>query len=357
MEERERMSQSPMRVASVGLGQWARVIAAAAARSDKLEIVKCFSRSYEKREAFAQEFCCDQAASYAELLADDRVEAVLLTTPSSANAEAVEQAAAAGKHVWLEKPISHKIEEAFRIREALKKTEVTFAVGHGARVLGASRKMKALIDNEDIGRLSLIEAHWSTGRALSITPDEWRWYADATPGGPLIQLLVHHFDTVQFLLGPIAEVQAYKRRLNTLAEVDDVAVVITQFDSGNLGYFGTSWVSPGIYWIHIYGTEANLYQELNLSHWNKPDVDEHTTLFRQARDTNEKLALEFSMKDMFRDELEEFVDAVRNGRDPEVGWEQATRALACVEAAIRSANSKRPVTIAEVMADRDGTYN
>jgi predicted dehydrogenase len=40
-----------------------------------------------------------------------------------------------------------------------------------------------------------------------------------------------------------------------------VAAVITQFEGGAVGYLGSSWVSPGIYWIHIYGTEANLYQE------------------------------------------------------------------------------------------------
>jgi UDP-N-acetyl-2-amino-2-deoxyglucuronate dehydrogenase len=343
------MTFEPLRVASVGLGRWANVIAAAAARSDKIKIVNCFTRNPEKRAVFAEQFGCDQAASYKELLADDRVEGVLLTTPNPAHADPVEQAAAAGKHVWLEKPISHKMSEARRIGEAISKAGVTFAVGHSARMLGASRKIKALIDNDGIGKPSLIEAHWSTERALNITPDEWRWYADASPGGPLIQLLVHHFDTVQFLFGPIAEVQAYKRRLNTPAEVDDVTAVITQFESGPVGYLGSSWISPGIYWIHIYGTEANLYQELALNHWNKPDVDKYTTLLRQQRGTYEKIPVEIPTKDMFRDELEDFVDAVRNGREPEVGWFEATRALACVEAAIRSANSRRPVTIAEAM--------
>lgn len=343
------MSNEPMRVASVGLGRWAKVIATAATRSDKLEIINCFSRSEEKRNAFAEQFGCDQATSYAELLADERVEGVLLTTPNSAHAETVEQAAAAGKHIWIEKPISHKMSEAMRIREALEKTEVTFAVGHSARMLGTSRKMKELIDSGNIGKLSLIEAHWSNERALEITPDSWRWYAAATPGGPLIQLLVHHFDTLQYLVGPVAEIQAYKRRLNTPAEVDDVAAVVAQFESGHLGYFGSSWVSPGIYWMHVYGTEANLYHELEFNHWPEPDVDKYTTLFRQPHGTLEKVPVEVPMKDMFRDELEDFVDAVRHSRAPEVGWEEATRALACVEAAILSSNSKRPVTIAEVM--------
>jgi predicted dehydrogenase len=338
-----------MKVASVGLGRWASVIAKAVARSDKLEIVTCYSRSQEKRDAFSAQFGCQQATSYEALLADDRVEAVLLTTPNIAHAETVLAAATAGKHVWIEKPISHLMRDAMSICEGLEKSGVTFSVGHSARMLGASRKMKELIDNGGIGKSSLIEAHWSNERALEITPDSWRWYADRTPGGPLIQLLVHHFDTVQYLFGPVAEVQAYKRRLNTPAEVDDVAAVIAQFESGHLGYFGSSWVSPGIYWMHVYGTEANLYHELEFNHWNQPDVDQYTTLFRQPHGTLEKVPVEIPAKDMFRDELEDFVAAVRTGRAPEVGWKEATRALACVEAAIRSSNGKRPVTIAEVM--------
>lgn len=343
------MFQKPMRVASVGLGQWAQVIASAVARSDKLEIVNCYSRSPEKRAAFAQKFNCDQVTSYEKILAAPHIEGVLLTTPNTSHAETIEQAVAAGKHVWVEKPVTHTMSEAMHLKEILNKSDVTFAVGHNARRLGASRKMKALLDTGQIGKLSLIEAHWSNERAMKLTPESWRWYADSTPGGPLTQLLVHHFDTIQYLAGPITEVQAYKRRLNTPAEVDDVATVVVEFESGQLGYLGSSWVSPGLFWMHIYGTEANLYHELKIDHWQSPDVDRYTTLSCQPRGTLEKVPVEIPKKDMFRDELEDFVAAARNKRQPEVGWLEATRALACVEAAIRSSNNKRPVTIAELM--------
>jgi len=238
---------------------------------------------------------------------------------------------------------------ALQIREILEKTRVTFSIGHCARMSGASRKMKELIDTDKIGKLSMIEAHWSTGRAMQLTPDDWRWYADATPGGPLIQLLVHHFDTIQYLFGPVAEVQAFKGSLNTPAEVDDVTAVIIQFESGHLGYCGSSWVSPGVYWINVYGTEANLYQMLDLTHWGDPNIDKYTTLMYQSRGSSEKVPVEIPMRDMFREELEDFVDAIRQQRAPEIGWIEAAQALACVEAAIRSSNNKRPVTIAEVM--------
>ena len=339
----------PLRVGSVGLGRWAKVIGQAVQRTDKIEIVNCFSRSQDKRDDFSAMFGCDASTSYEQMLADPRLDGVLITTPNIAHADSIELAARAGKHVWIEKPISHLMEDATRIRKVLDETEITFSVGHSARMLGASRKMKELIDSGSIGQPSLIEAHWSNERALELTPETWRWYRDRTPGGPLIQLLVHHFDTMQYLFGPIAEVQAYTRSGNTKAEVDDVAAVITQFESGHFGYFGSSWVSPGIYWMNIYGTEANLYHELEFKHWTSPDVDNYTTLLRQPHHTLEKVPVEIPQTDMFKDELEDWADAVVSGGSAEVGWREATNALASVHAAIRSSEEKRAVTIAEII--------
>lgn len=343
------MSYEPLRAASVGLGRWAKVIATAAGRSGKIEIVNCFTRSPETRASFAETYGCRQASSYEELLADDEVEAVLVTTPNPAHADTIIKAAEAGKHVWVEKPIAHTVADALRIREAVEKSGVTFAVGHSARMLGASRKMKEMIDNGDLGEVTLVEANWSNERALELTPDNYRYYAKNTPGGPTIQLLVHHFDTLQFLIGPVSEVRGFIRRLHTTAEVDDVAAIVTEFEGGQLGYFGSSWVSPGIYWINIYGSKANLYHELNFSYWKDPEVDNYTTLYYHAHGTEERVAVDVPTRDMFRYELEDFADAVRDGQAPEVGWEQAARALAVVEAAVKSSTEGRPVRIEEII--------
>lgn len=346
----EGMSYEPVRAACVGIGRWSEIIAQAAARSGKIKITNCFTRSASKREAFAKKFGCAQSTTYEELLADPNVEAVLVTTPNPAHAETIGRAAAAGKHIWVEKPIAHTLADAKRIGDATSRARVTFAVGQSARLLGASRKMKELVETANIGQVVLVEANYSNERALELTPDKWRYYAANSPGGPLVQLLVHHFDTVQYILGPISEVQAYKRRLYTKAEVDDVAVLIAQFEKGYVGYFGGSWASPGAYLINIFGTEANLYHKLDFSHWTAPDVDKYTTLFRQPHGSQEWSPVAIPTTDMFCDELQDFADAVRNHRKPEVGLEEATRALAVVEAAIRSSDQHRPVSIAEVMA-------
>ena len=72
-----------MNVASLGIGWWSDVLADAIKRSGKLNIVSCFSRSPEKREAFAKKYGCRAARSYDEILRDRSIEAIINTTPNA----------------------------------------------------------------------------------------------------------------------------------------------------------------------------------------------------------------------------------------------------------------------------------
>ena len=81
------MSSNPVRVAALGMGWWSDVLADAATRSGALEIVSCFTRSEDKRNAFAAKYGCKAAASYDDILADDSIEAVINTTPNHAHLE------------------------------------------------------------------------------------------------------------------------------------------------------------------------------------------------------------------------------------------------------------------------------
>jgi len=343
------MASEPVRVASVGLGRWSNVIAAAVGRSDKLEIVNCFDVLPDNVDAFAAEFGCAKAESYEEILADDRIEAILCTTPNHFHLETVSKAAEAGKAVYTEKPIAHRIADGLKVAEAVEKAGVTFCVGHSARFLGASRRMKAQVESGSLGNITSFEGNWSNERALELTPEAWRFFKEFTQGGPLTQLLVHHFDTMQYVLGPVAEVKAYTRRLHTKAEVDDVVAVICEFEAGYLGYIGSSWVSPGIYWMNIYGTEANLYHELDFRYWTNPEVDKHTSLLRHSHGTSERTAIEVPVTDMFRAEVEDFADAIRTGGKPEVGALEGLRSLAVVEASVISSEQGRAVKISELL--------
>ncbi len=327
-----------VRLAPVGLGRWAAVLARGAMRGDVIELASCFTRSPERRAAFCEEFGIPRsAASYDELLADETIEGVIITTPNDTHADLVIAALDAGKAVYVDKPIAHTLDDALAIRAAVERTGQVFAVGHSARRLAGSRVMRRWIEDGALGAVSLAEANFSNERGLELTPQTWRWYADKSPGGTLIQLGVHHADNLQYLLGPVAQVSAHARRLHTAAEVPDAVMCILEFRSGALGYLGCGWASPGIYQIRLQGTRQNLLYDLDFTHWDASDqADDWSTLVSQAYRQPERSEVALPRTDMFREQLDEFALAIRGEAKVEVGVDEAIRALAVVHAALES---------------------
>ena len=98
------MNAKPVRVASIGIGWWSDVLADAVQRSGALEIVGCYTRSEEKRAAFAEKYRCEPAPSLEAILEDPAVEGVINTTPNNVHLETCAAAARAGKHIFVDKP-------------------------------------------------------------------------------------------------------------------------------------------------------------------------------------------------------------------------------------------------------------
>jgi predicted dehydrogenase len=341
-----------IRLASVGLGRWSRVLANGAQRGDTIELVSCFSRDEKRRQDFMDEYGIPRgASSYEELLADPEVEGVLITTPNDTHRELIIQALEAGKAAYTDKPIAHTLEHGVAIVEAVESTGLPFAVGHSARRLGGSREMKRWIDDGRLGKVSIAEANFSNERGLELTPDHWRSFPDKTPGGVMIQLGVHHADNLQYLLGPVKSVTAHARKLYTEAHVPDVVMSLLEFESGPIGYIGAGWASPGVYTVNLQGTNANLRYDLDFTHWDEGHLaDDYSELRSQAHGAPDRPVVELQRTDMFREQLEEFALAIRGRATVEVGPREALRALAVVHAAIASSDrGGQAVELAEVI--------
>ncbi|HJS71450.1 MAG TPA: Gfo/Idh/MocA family oxidoreductase [Acidimicrobiia bacterium] len=346
----------PVRLASIGLGRWAKVLARGAQRGSVIELVSCFSRSEEKRAAFQEEFGVPRsAASLDELLADTEIEGVLVTTPNDSHKTVILECLDAGKAVYTDKPIAHTMEDAGEIARAAFASGLPFAVGHSARRLGGHRAMKQWVETGKIGQVSLAEANFSNERGLELTTDTWRWFADKSPGGAMIQLGVHHADNLQYLLGPVARVSAHARKLYTKAEVPDAIMAILEFESGPLGYLGTGWASPGVYQLRLQGTEANLFYDLDFNNWDESHlVDSKSTLVSQAYRESTRPSVDMPRTDMFREQLDEFALAIRGEAAIEVGALEGIRALAVVHAALESSQRDGEAVAVQPMVEKAG---
>jgi hypothetical protein len=118
-------------------------------------------------------------------------------------------------------------------------------------------------------------------------------------------------------------------------------MVICEFANGILGYLGCGWASPGVYSMNVLGTKANLFYDLDFTHWDESHLaDKYSTLRSQFYGQSERQTVELPPSDMFREQLDEFALAIRGEAVVEVGVDEAVRALAVVRAALESSERK-----------------
>lgn len=337
-----------VRLGLVGLGDWGEQVALAAAMEPGVELAACYARTPATRASFAARHGCRPCATLDELVSAADLHGIVVMTPNNAHRDPVLAAAAHGKHVLVTKPIAATIADGRAMIAACERAGVILAVGHQSRREPAIAALKAALDGDELGRPVMVEANISTPRGLGIGPDEWRWRREECPGGPLIQLGIHHVDTLQYLLGPIVRVASWQRRSLVAAEFEDVTVTLLEFASGLMGYLGSSYAAGMATWIMIYGTEA-------LAHYDQLGG---LTIHRDSWPTGPRRELRSAALDFrrppiptMRAEIAEFAECIRTGKAPDIGGEFALRNLAVVLAAVRSAERGAPVMVEQILSE------
>jgi predicted dehydrogenase len=165
----------------------------------------------------------------------------------------------------------------------------------------------------------------------SLKPEAWRAHRERNPGGPIMQLGIHHVDTLSYWLGPVHRAWGRFAHVETDADIDDVGVVTLEFESGALGSLTGSYVSPKTLTLRLLGTEAVLDYRTDFSVW--PDagaLDGVTTLTLGGEQ------LHFEERDMLAEELAEFGCCIRGEAEPETGADEGITALAAVLQALEA---------------------
>src|SRR5215470_17494378 len=258
------MAVEPLRVASLGMGWWSDVLADAINRSGKLTITACYSGSEEKRAAFAAKYGCRAVPSYEAILADKDIEAVINTTPNGVHLETTRAAAAAGKHVFLDKPIANTIADGRRITEVCRKAGVVLALGYQRRRENHFRWVKREIDAGAFGKLVNAEANISRDRLGKIDLNSWRYTAEGMPGGVMLQIGIHYTDVLTYLMGPVKAVTGQSAQLVLPGDNPDVASLILEHENGALSMLNASYASAAEYYLmNIYGKEATAFYDMH----------------------------------------------------------------------------------------------
>src|SRR2546425_802901 len=333
------MAFEPLRVACIGMGWWSDVLADAIQRSGKLKIVACYTRSEEKRRAFAGKYGCRAASSYEAILEDPSIAAIINTTPNDSHLETTRAAAAAGKHVFLDKPIANTVSDARAITDACRNAGVVLALGYQRRRERQFRWIRQRIDEGAFGRLVNAEANISRDRLGKVDLSSWRYTAAGMPGGVMLQIGIHYTDVLEYLLGPIKAVEGRLAQLVLPGDNPDVASLVLEHENGALSTLNASYASASEYYLmNIYGKEASAYYDLH----------QGLRFMRRGSKTSESIPCQNN--DPILEELEEFAAAVRGDAEPEMGGERSTASLAVILAGIRSAKEGRRVEVKEILA-------
>lgn len=336
----------PVRVALIGPGRWAGRLAEAIGRTPEIELAVCWGRDPAKTQAFAEAHRCRAAASLESALSEPGVEAALVMTPAHLHREHTLAAAERGLHVFVEKPMALHLADALEMERACRRAGRVLFVGHEMRRFGALRAAKGLLASGRLGRVIAATATFNLRGYFA--PGDWRSSRETNRGGALMQLGVHHMDTLMYLLGPVSHVVGELASVEAPDGVEDLGMAVLAFESGARAAVCATLASPRAYHLHLHGTEANLDLLVDMRVWPRAEeVDRNTQLWLSDDERRERVP--FEVVDALAEELGEFARCVRGQARPETGAQEGLAALAAVEAALRSSAERRPVRPRELM--------
>jgi predicted dehydrogenase len=344
----------------VGLGMGSHHCKAVAAAAGARLVAVC-DLDPARLKPVAEEHHVTAYESYAQMLRDPAVEAVCMATPSGLHADMAIEAAAAGKHLLIEKPVDVRLDKIQRLVQAVGAARVKAAVVFQTRTLPMYRRIKAAVDAGRLG--SLIGVHgvlpWYREASYYQGPHgSWKgtWAMDG--GGSLMNQGVHTVDLLQWVGG---RVQAVFGAFGVFAhdiEAEDKAVAVLKFANGALGTLTTTtaaYPGSGRFFL-VHGASGTITEaDDHLQTWKLKDdqggAEEREMLSFYARpaqrpagvtDASDPMAVG-SSGHVFH--IEDLVQAIRADREPYVTVQSAAHAVEIVNAIYESGRTGREVRI------------
>jgi len=311
-----------IRAAIAGLGRWGRALVEASLGQERLKIV----RAVDPDIAAAREFCAQHRLELtydlASVLSDAAIDAVLLATPHSLHRAQVIACAAAGKHIFCEKPLALSRADAVAMFGACRAASVVLAVGHNRRFWPAMRALREIVGSGELGRLLHVEGHNSNENSQAILGG-WRLSATESPGGGLTGAGLHVLDGFVSLLGPVRRVYAELRQREAGPPPLDTAMLMLDFANGVTGTLATVRATPLYFRVHIFGTRGSAEV-----------LDEGTLILRQSGAALRRIV--YPATDALRSELDAFADAILERRPFPVPEADVLATLSAFEATLQS---------------------
>lgn len=347
-----------MRFALVGCGEVAYSNARAIEALQDCELVAAVDVDAETARALGEQFDVRHTTSLELVLEDQRVDTVIAAVPHHLHADICVQAAAAGKHVLVEKPIATNLHDADRMIEACDRAGVALSVLFSYRYEPRIVKAGEVIEAGAIGEIVGTSIHFMTEKPASYyieghnrrVQTDWRGSWEKAGGGVLLMNCCHMLDYFRYLTGlEVVEVSSTYSTGNSPVEVEDTISVSMLYENGAVGSVMASSVARGERWRfdeRIWGTHGTV----DIT----PDLRAYTLRKVAGLRPARWQRLKFDPKgNRIATYLDRFAHTVRRGERPDVRGEDGRANLALILAAYESANTRKTVTLAPSTVDSE----
>ncbi|MBV8494149.1 MAG: Gfo/Idh/MocA family oxidoreductase [Alphaproteobacteria bacterium] len=335
-----------IRAAIVGIGRWGRtLVAAVQGKSTTFRFAAGHTRTRVKAETFCAEHGIALKNSLDEVLADPEIDAVVFATPHSEHGKQVERAAAAGKHVFMEKPFTLDRAGAAPALDAVARAGVVLGVAYPRRFHPSMRELKARIDDGRLGTVAHCSAEQNGPAGLFMDAGSWRATASEAPAGGMTAMGVHNLDAMIHLFGRIDEVYASSLRRAVSYGAEDTTSVMFGFANGMSGNLLSSLVTAVTYRLAVFGTKGCAELLTPEFDFRFSPVPSEPPAGRQAAAQPE--VVQNRGFNTLLAELEAFAAAIRGEAPYPITPDEVLHGVAVFEAIVRSAAEHRPVRVAQ----------
>jgi predicted dehydrogenase len=245
-----------LNAAIVGLGWWGKRLVESVEGSDAIRFTRGVTLEPEGVGEFAAKHGLTIGTQYADVLADPAVQAVVLATPHTSHRAMVEAAAAAGKHIYCEKPFSLTKADAEAALAACRRAGVTIGVGHHFRLMPSMQALRGWIDSGVLGTIMHAEGNYSHDWLANVPAEGWRAAPEETRAGAMTGMGIHVLDCFRAFVGPMTRVTALSKRRALALATGDTTAALLEFANGATGTLATTLKTPFVWRFAIFGENA-----------------------------------------------------------------------------------------------------
>jgi len=336
-----------VKFAIVGTGSITAVHAQTILSIPEAALVAIYGRSASKVQELAAQYNCDGYTDYQEMLKNADIDAVAICTPNGMHADLGIEAALAGKHVIIEKPIDVNLEKADALIKTCQSQGVTLGVILQRRYSEGVMALKKILDEGQLGKLIFAGCYMKLYRSQEYYDSAaWRGTWELDGGGVLMNQGVHYIDMLQYLAGPISEVSGDCDTLGHVGlEVEDTASASIKFKYGALGVIeGTTCAYPGIVSrVDIYGTEGSAIIENDILTFVELKSGYQHKL--ESNSENSGVSSPGIDYECHKRQFQEIVTAIRTGTETPISGIEGRKALEVILAIYKSAFTGNRVTL------------